>query len=276
MGVTAQQFTVLGGAGFVGSHLVAHLRAQGHRCEVPARGDATVFTRPLGHVVYAIGLTSDFRTRPLDTVEAHVCVLRELLARGQFDSLTYLSSTRVYAGGQDTTEEAALRVNPNDPSDLYNLSKLMGESLCLHGGRRPVKVARLSNIVGVRDSADSFLEQLLREGLAAGKVELQTALASRKDYLHIDDAVALLARIALSPEEGIFNVAAGTGTSNAQIAQALAEQAKIQVSVSPTAAEWDFPDIRVTKVQRLFQFSPQPFSVFFPQFLRAYTHAEGL
>lgn len=271
----AQQFTVLGGAGFVGSHLAAYLRAQSHRCEVPARGDATVFSRPLGHVVYAIGLTSDFRTRPLETVEAHVCVLRQLLASGQFDSLTYLSSTRVYAGGSDTSEDAALRVNPNDPSDLYNLSKLMGESLCLHGGRRAVKVARLSNIVGVRDSADSFLEQLLREGLRAGQVQLQTSLASRKDYLYIDDAVALLARIALAPEAGIFNVAAGVGTSNAQIAQALAEQAKIQVSVSPGAADWDFPDVDIAKVRRLFQFSPQPFSAFFPQFLRAYPSAEG-
>ena len=270
MGNSAQQFTVLGGAGFVGSRLVAHLRAQGHRCEVPARGDATVFTRPLGHVVYAIGLTSDFRTRPLDTVEAHVCVLRQLLATGQFDSLTYLSSTRVYAGGSDTAETASLRVNPNDPSDLYNLSKLMGESLCLHGGRRPVKVARLSNIVGVRDSADSFLEQLLREGLRHGRVQLQTSLASRKDYLYIDDAVALLARIALAPEEGIFNVAAGSGTANAQIAQALAEQAKIEVLVSPAAADWDFPDISIARVQQVFKFSPQPFSVFFPQFLRAY------
>jgi nucleoside-diphosphate-sugar epimerase len=268
------RFTVLGGAGFVGSRLAAHLRALGHACDVPARGDANVFSRPLGHVVYAIGLTSDFRTRPLDTVEAHVCVLRQLLATGRFESLTYLSSTRVYAGGTDTTEAATLRVNPNDPSDLYNLSKLMGESMCLHGGRRHVKVARLSNIVGVRDTADSFLEQLLREGLRTGRVELHTSLASRKDYLFIDDAVALLARIALATQDGIFNVAGGTGTSNQQIAQALSQQAKIQVSVSPEAADWDFQDISIARVQGLFQFSPQPFSVFFPQFLRSYPHTE--
>ena len=275
MGNDTQQFTVLGGSGFIGSRLAAYLRGQGHRCEVPARGDATVFSPPLGHVLYAIGLTSDFRTRPLDTVEAHVCVLRQLLATGQFESLTYLSSTRVYAGGADTSEAATLRVNPNDASDLYNLSKLMGESLCLHGGRAQVKVARLSNIVGVRDSADSFLEQLLREGLPTGRVELQTSLASRKDYLYVDDAVALLTRIALAPQGGIFNVAAGVGTSNQQIAQALSQQAKIEVSVNSAAADWDFPDIAIAKVQQLFQFSPQPFSEFFPHFLAAYPRGKG-
>jgi nucleoside-diphosphate-sugar epimerase len=266
-------YTVLGGSGFIGSRLAAHLRAQGLHCEVPARHDASVFTRALGHAVYAIGLTSDFRARPLDTVEAHVCLLRQLLASGNFESLTYLSSTRVYAGGSDTSETASLRVNPNDASDVYNLSKLMGESLCLHGGRHNVKVARLSNIVGVRATPDSFLEQLLREGLSTGKLELHTSLASRKDYLYVDDAVDLLARLAASEHSGIFNVAGGVGTANAQIAQALAEQAKIQVSVNPAAPDWDFQDISIRKVQQHFPFSPQPFSEFFPRFLAAYPRA---
>lgn len=264
------QVTVLGGTGFIGSHLVRHLRRLGHACRSFARDDASVYTQPLGHVIYAIGLTADFRRRPLDTVEAHVCVLRRLLETGRFESLTYLSSTRVYAGAADTAETALLRVNPNEPGDLYNLSKLMGESLCLHGGRQGMKVARLSNIVGLRKDPDIFIDQLLDEGCRTGRVVFRTALASRKDYLHIDDAVDVLTRMALSADSGIYNVASGEGVENAQIARALAEQMGFEVSVVPHAPTWDFTGIDISKARTRFGFSPRRFADYFPVFLQDY------
>jgi len=68
----AGRVTVLGGSGFIGSHVARHLRRLGVACDTPARDDESIFSRPLGHVIYAIGLTADFRARPLETVEAHV------------------------------------------------------------------------------------------------------------------------------------------------------------------------------------------------------------
>jgi nucleoside-diphosphate-sugar epimerase len=268
--VSGSTITVLGGRGFVGSHLVRHLRGQGHDCFVPERNDETVFRRPLGRVVYAIGLTADFRSRPLETVEAHVCLLKRLLETADFESLTYLSSTRVYAGAADTAEAARLQVNPNDPSDLYNLSKLMGESLCLHGGRPGLKVARLSNIIGPRADPDMFIDQLLDEGRRTGGVVFRTSLDSRKDYLHIDDAAALIARIALSGNVGIYNVASGEGVANGEIARALTAEMGFDVSVVPGAPTWDFTAIDVSQAKARFGFSPQAFSDYFPAYLRDY------
>ena len=267
--------TVLGASGFVGRHLVARLRADGVACDAPPRQDAGLLSRPLGHVIYAIGLTSDFRTRPLDTVEAHVCLLRNLLAHGDFDSLTYLSSTRVYSGAASTREDATLRVNPNDPSDLYNLSKLMGESLCLHGGR-PAKVARLSNLVGLRDTPDSFIDQLLEEGARDGRITLRTALESRKDYLHIDDAVSQIMAIALSEATGIFNVAHGAGVENREVAACVRDVLGYPVSVAPDAPAWAFDDIDVQRTQALVRQPPRPFSEFFPNFLAQYRLHKGI
>ena len=164
-GLPPSTFTVLGASGYIGSRLVAHLQAQGHTVWAPTRGDTEVFTRPLGHVIYCVGLTADFRTRPFDTVDAHVGLLAEVLRRAQFDSLLYLSSTRVYMGAASTHEDAPLSVLPGDPSYLYNLTKLTGESLCHACGRPGVRVARLSNVVGPgMDSASgNLVADLLRQ-----------------------------------------------------------------------------------------------------------------
>ena len=273
--MSESHFTVLGGGGFIGSHLVRHLRAQGHACWVPARDDAAVHQRDLGHVIYAIGLTADYRSRPFDTVEAHVCVLRRLLADGKFTSLTYLSSTRVYAGAASTQESAALQVNPNAAADLYNLSKLMGESLCLHSGHPRMKVARLSNIVGPSEAGHNFIEQLLAEGRRTGRVLLQTALESSKDYLSVADATETLLRISLSPHSGIFNVASGQGVTHAQIAYWLVSELGWQVSVAPGAQRWQFQPIDISKAKRLFGFAPQPFANYFPAMLRSMAATES-
>ena len=251
-------FTVLGGRGFIGSHLVRHLRGRGHKVWVPQRDDPAVFERELGHVVYAIGLTADFRSRPLATAEAHVGVLRRLLEAGRFESLTYLSSTRVYAGAASTSESATLRVDPNAPGDLYNLSKLLGEALCLHCGHPGMKVARLANIVGARPAGEdgagaaSFIDALIDAGKRTGHVRLQTSLASAKDYLGIDVAVDLLARIALSPHTGIFNVASGCSVSNAEIKRLIERETGWGVTVAPDAPTWGFEPIDVSRVARLF------------------------
>ena len=268
--------TVLGASGFIGQHLVQHLQRAGHACFAPVRGDPAVFTRPLGHVVYAIGLTADFRTRPLETVDAHVCFLRRVMQEADFASLTYLSSTRVYAGASQTAESARLNVNPNDASDLYNLSKLMGESLCLHGGHPHMKVARLSNIVGLRPDPDIFIDQLLAEGCRTGHVHLHTALASRKDYLFVDDAVELLTRIALAADVGIFNVASGEGVENRQVLEALQHHMGFGVSVEPNAPVWAFSAVDTAKTRARFGLSPQPFDRYFPQFLQQYRQKRNL
>lgn len=107
-------------------------------------------------------------------------------------------------------------MQPQDPSDLYNLSKLMGESLCLTGGRTGVRVARLSNVVGGEDrDSGNFVPSLVREA-RGGHIVLQTAPDSVKDYIHIDDVAELLPRIATQGRERLYNVASGLQTRHAQ------------------------------------------------------------
>ncbi|MBV5307841.1 NAD(P)-dependent oxidoreductase [Chromatium okenii] len=270
--MTTPLITVLGGHGFIGSHLLQFLKQQGLSYCAPDRNDATVFTQPLGHVIYCIGLTADFRTRPLDTVEAHICLLQRFIDKADFESFTYLSSTRVYAGVKNTQEEQNLVVNPNNASDLYNLSKLMGESLCLHCGRQNMKIARLSNIVGVCNEPTNFLTQLLEEGYKNGNLLLHTSLDSEKDYLGIDDTIQLLTKIALSQATGIFNIASGVNTKTAEIANFLAQKLGFKITVIENAPTWSFSVIDIHKIKTEFQFNPRQLNDYFPDFLDSYHH----
>jgi nucleoside-diphosphate-sugar epimerase len=251
-------WTVLGSSGTIGQRLVANLKATGETIYTPRRLDTDLYKRSLGHVIYAIGLTADFRERPFDTVEAHVCMLANLLQRGDFKSLLYLSSTRVYARADISCEDAALPVLVQDASDLYNLSKLMGESLCLRSERADVRVARLSNVVG-GDSRDSsnFLPSLVREA-RCGQIVLQTSPDSVKDYIHIEDVVELLLNIAVSGRERLYNVASGVQTTNMQWANQLARETGCSVEIQLGAPTICFKPIDVSRITAEFNFQPRP------------------
>jgi len=241
----------------IGRRLVAHLRAGGDEVWAPERGDEQSFRRPLGHVIYAIGITADFRTRPLDTVQAHVCLVTQLLREADFDSLLYLSSTRVYAGAASGDEDAALQVRSQNPSDVYNLSKLMGESVCLASGRQAVRVVRLSNVVGGDDAeTDNFLPALWREA-QTGQIVLRSALSSAKDYIHIDDVVNLLPRIARSARDVIYNVASGQQITHGQWVERLVALTGCIITVLPNAPEMGFVPVNVSRVCTEFGFVPR-------------------
>ncbi len=233
-------FTVLGARGFIGSRLFGSLARAGHRVDAPPR-DASLRDRPLGHVLYSIGLTADFRTRPFDTVTAHVCKLNAILRDSKFESLTYLSSTRVYSGLTGTVDEASsLRVDPNAPGDLYNLSKLLGESIALHAGR-PAKIARISNVYGADHASDNFLASVMRAAVATGSVTLHATATSAKDYVSLDDVVEILPRIAVEGRASIYNVCSGTNISNAQLAERLSAIVPCRVDYAPGAEDRVFP-----------------------------------
>ena len=260
-------FTVLGGSGFIGSALVKGLAAQRVETYAPGRDDVD-WSRELGHVLYAIGLTADFRDRPLDTVDAHVNRLSEVLRRGRFETLTYLSSTRVYRGSSDTRESASLSVRPAEGNDLYNISKLMGESLCL-AAPPAARVVRLSNVYGFDPGSDNFLPAVLRVAAQHGEVRLRSALDSCKDYVAIEDVVDAVLRIATSARMRLYNIASGRNVTHREIAEKLAELG-VRVSVDPAAPVIADPVVRIEPIIEEFGFTPQLLLPQLPKLLAEY------
>jgi nucleoside-diphosphate-sugar epimerase len=248
-GMTA---SVFGAQGFVGRNLVQHLRGQGYEVRSFARGDESWRGSDLGHAFYAIGLTADFRSRPFETIDAHVSVLSDLLRSAAFTSFVYLSSTRVYARAGTTDEATVIPVQPADPDDLYNISKLMGEATCLGSGLKNARVARLSNVFGEDLGSSNFLTAVIREAVETHCIRLRTSLTSEKDYIWIGDVVAALEAIGVRGTEKITNVAYGANTTHGEIMDALAKATGARIEVDADAPMVRFPPIATQRLDQLF------------------------
>lgn len=250
------KFTVLGASGFVGSQLAKHLSAQPENTVfTPQRQVITdnldqVLTRDLGHVFYCIGLTANFRDHPFETVQAHICILKQILEHGQFESFTYLSSTRVYEGCSTTHESTVLQVSPENREHLYNLTKLTGESLCL-ASERHTKIVRLSNVFGHAMQPKNFIHQILQEAVKTRTVHFLTNANSAKDYVSVHDVINWLPKIALQGTQTIYNVASGKNTSNQDIALLL-QKNDIKISYAQNAKKWSFPQIDINRLEKEF------------------------
>ncbi|MEM8662788.1 MAG: NAD-dependent epimerase/dehydratase family protein [Pseudomonadota bacterium] len=254
--------TVFGGHGFIGRHVVAALSSEGLNVWVPERSDladdlsAGIRERRLGHVVYAIGLTGDFRTRPADTVEAHAGLLAKLLNATRWDSFLVMSSARIYSGATSTDEGATLAMRPNGDR-LYDLSKMLGEALVLAHPSPAARAVRLSNIFGPGMSETTFLGEVLAQARATGKVTIGEAPTSAKDYLPVVAAAADCAAIALRGTQRLYNVASGTAVSHQTIATLLEDTLGTKVTFAPGGEERRFEPVDIGRLSAEFPRPPR-------------------
>lgn len=259
--------TIIGATGFIGSALRARLEQRGVAVRAPGRGEPPA--PEVGDLFYCAGLTADFRERPYDTIEAHVTLLARVLAEVPFDSLTYLSSTRVYQRSDEGREDGPLTVRPSDPGDIYNLSKLTGEALCLADSRSTVRVLRLSNVFGAGGRSDNFLDMVVREALTTGHVHIRAGAEAAKDYLALDNAISAIERTPQRARSRIINVASGTRVSNAAIARILGERFGVTTTFAENVVGSAFPEIEIARMQEELGVEPGSFEPAFVRFAAA-------
>ena len=252
--------TVLGATGYIGSNILNKLIETSSHVYAPKRGES-LEKKNLGHIIYCIGMTSDFRTKPFETVDAHVCVLNKILSDCEFESLTYLSSTRVYINLNKklAEEEDKILIDPLSADELYTLTKLTGERLCFSSGTK-VKVVRLSNVFGNDFDSENFLSEIIKNIYNKNSFTLHLSLSSSKDYLHIEDAVNLVIEIALKGNGKIYNIASGKNTSNEEIITELKTHTQFTYDVDDNCKEIIFPLISIKKIKAEFNFQPKNIS----------------
>ncbi len=247
------KFTVLGSTGFIGRSLTRYLKAEGYEVVTPPRDVKDLRGHKSGHVIYAIGLTGNFRQRPEATVEAHVNVLQKLLNGAEFDSWLYLSSTRVYSaltGDVSASEYTDIPIR-SGPDALYDASKLQGEDICLELDHPGLRVVRLSNVYGKGQSEHTFLGSVIADLNKAGKVTLEESPDSAKDYVSVEDVVKILPLIAMKGQDRLYNVASGRNITHRILAEKLRAYG-YDVDFKADAPTRAFPVVDISRVLKEF------------------------
>lgn len=234
---------VTGGTGFIGRHLLAHLRSredvetfalvrdprrlEGRR-EGPGfhvlRGD--LFDIPplpsgLDVVFHLAGLTkcADVKDYYTVNVEGTASLVRRLLGQGLRPRLVHLSS--LAAGGPSSPERPVREDDPPRPVSPYGESKLRAEEEALKGGgAMRVSILRVAAVYGPGDEDFLAYFRYIKKGVLP-------LLGRRPRYLslcYVDDAVRAMGLCAgeAAGAAGIFNIADPTPYSWEDLGRAAA------------------------------------------------------
>jgi nucleoside-diphosphate-sugar epimerase len=250
-------FTVIGGHGFIGKALVQELRRRNFVVCVPSKSDMTYINQPLGNIIYAAGITGDFRTRPFDTLDAHVGTLGAILKRATYDSLLYLSSTRIYKHSESTQEETTFNIDPTQLDDYYDITKIHGEAICHATKNNKVRIVRLSNVLGPDYESQNFIYEIIRSTWLEGHINLRSPGSYARDYVVLEDAINLIIEIALFGSRSCYNVASGKNVTNAQVVKLVASESKATYSIDTSGDSTQSPSISIQRVVNEFGFIPR-------------------
>jgi UDP-glucose 4-epimerase len=153
---------------------------------------------------------------PAETLRVNVLgtqILLDSLSPDMARCLVFTSSADVYASGEGVhAEDDAL-----DSSNVYGLSKLVGERLMAFAARRlpgaRFLTARLFNVYGPGETNPHVLPDILA-GLGGSKTVRLGSLEPRRDYVWVGDVVDVLLRLAsYQGQYSTFNVGTGVGSS---------------------------------------------------------------
>lgn len=215
----AGRVMITGGAGFVGRGVVSAFAGRGHPITVVDRRahpdpavrsvvgeltDPQVITdaiedaggAELAGVVHLAAITSVLRSvqHPVATYQANVAVTQDLLeaCRQAGVDRFIMASTNAVVGdiGHATMDEAA-SLRPLTP---YGATKAAAEMLLLgYAGAYGMATSalRFTNIYGPgMQHKDSFVPRMMRAALSGAGVQIYGDGLQRRDFVHLDDAVA--------------------------------------------------------------------------------------
>ncbi|MFD4394913.1 NAD-dependent epimerase/dehydratase family protein [Kitasatospora sp. NPDC058478] len=274
---TLTRVVVTGAAGFIGSHLVDALLADGttvigvDRRDPRTDADAAAnLTGALDHPGFTF-VAADLRTSPLQALFLQADAVFHLAAlpgvRGSWGErfaeytasnvfatervlaacedvrvprLVYASSSSVYGttGGGATGEERT-----PSPESPYAVSKLAGEQLCLaHAGKPTSTVTavalRLFTVYGPRQRGDMLIGRALAAALGGPALDLYGDGRQSRDFTYVGDVVsAAVAAATTAIGTTVLNIGAGVSTSVLEVLDAVEELSGHPVPINQRPAQ---------------------------------------
>jgi nucleoside-diphosphate-sugar epimerase len=219
---------VFGAAGALGRRVLALLpgdreviavdRVLRPACDLAEPADLRELATRLPRRLIAINVTGDV-SATVDPESVAASVRNNVQSTGvivsglgdRLEHFVHLSSISVYGppDGNPITEDHPLR-----PDSVYGIAKSAGEqlvtTLCASLDR-PLTVIRPTQLFALPSADDAFPHALARRLRGGETPHLTVDPATRRDYLHVDDAAQLIVRAALAPRAGVFNAGSGGG-----------------------------------------------------------------
>lgn len=258
------------GLGYIGSHLKDLFDQKSKELEITVvtfnRKNVTeVMHYEFDYFFNCAGNTGDFRDNLIATIESNIGLTTYLLSHLKIkNSYVGLSSTRVYGfSNQEKSifKESDAIEQQNLKSDfIYDGAKALMESIVVnHGVKAQANFCcvRLSNIIGPLKSTDlndaTFFKLMLKKGLNKDELLVKQSSESKKDYLHLYDALKGIILCATEAKTSdVFNIAFGKSFSIYEITKAL--NVKANFMGSPRAS---YSNISTEKAKKELGFNPQ-------------------
>jgi UDP-glucose 4-epimerase len=269
---------VIGGAGFIGSHLVDALVAGGARVTVVddfSVGEREFLARSLERievVEFHVGHAPADVARLAEIVRGHDLVLHlaanpearwgledtfldleqntlttwaalEAMRRSQVKTFVLASSGTVYGDIADPVDE---KHGPLHPISLYGASKLACEGLTAafaHCFDQRGIIFRFGNVVGSRGTHGAALDFIKKLELTPSRLEVLGDGRQAKPYLHVSDCVAgILFGVAQARGPlDCFNLAPPDVTTVSEIAEAVIAEMGLEARIEYTGGDRGWP-----------------------------------
>ncbi|KJY79061.1 NAD-dependent epimerase/dehydratase family protein [Vibrio nigripulchritudo] len=215
------KFTVIGSSGFLGQEVVKQLINRDCIVEEINRNEIGYISDDLDYVIYCSGY-GECDKDPYNVLDANSSVLSKLLMQKEFNKLIYISSTRVYMNSESSLEDSSIKISSDDGRKLFNLTKLIGEELCIKS-KKNFTIVRPSNIYGVALNSPLFLPTITKNAIEDGKINMYVPKTYSKDYVHVKDVAYSVIELCLNRNSNghIVNVASGVNVSASDIASIL-------------------------------------------------------
>jgi dTDP-glucose 4,6-dehydratase len=259
--VSAQRFVVTGGAGFIGSSVVARLLGCGHGVVVVdslaanssrrsvdegalppdadflaadvrdsatlldlfADADVVIHAAAENHVTKSIAVgAAPFVAA---NVAGTVAVLEAALAARRVERVVLVSSSEIYG---DAVCRPMTEVHPLMPHSPYAATKASADRIASayatsHG--LSVVIVRPFNTYGPRQRPEALVARLVMQALKERPFTIEGSGMATRDWLHVDDTARGIIAAATAPLDavlgGCFNLATGVETSVIDVACAV-------------------------------------------------------